>query len=489
MISAFPASLTPAKMYRRYAETPGEIDVELRASAGVAPAALRGVLLRNGPGRVTAHGRAYDHPFDGDGMLHGFYFDGGHVRYRNRWVRTKEFLAEERAGRAIYRNFGTNLPGGTAGNILRTRFKNPANTSVIFHAGRTLALWEGGLPHEVDLGTLETRGRYDFDGVLDRPLGAVDRFLSPETPFAAHTKVDARTGELFGFGLARGVRPKLLVYRVSKEGRMDPPRSVRLESLSYVHDFAMTDRHLVFVMLPMSFDTTKMLLGRATPVASLELRGDEATVVVVPRDGGPVTRFRTPSLFAFHHVNAWDEGDEIVIDSIVMETPPPLAEMHRVFSGDHDYPDPRLTRLRIDPRRAVMRRETVLARPIEFATVRAADVGRPGGIAYALGSAEGLDRGAVWHSMKTSRSPAFTGIARIELATGHAHFADMGHDFPSEPVHVACDGGGVVLVVVYRTKTHRSELRILADDDLRQLAVMPIPQHIPPGLHGCFVSP
>ena len=491
MISSFPPpSLTPARLYERFSGTPREIDADLEVIAGELPRSLAGVLLRNSPGRVTAHGRPYDHPFDGDGMMHGFYLEGGRARYRNRWVKTKEFLEEERAGRALYRNFGTNRPGGRAKNILRTRFKNPANTSVVHHAGRLFALWEGGLPHAMDLQTLRTLGRYDFDGVLSGALGPVDRILSPEAPFGAHPKLDPRTGELVSFGLARGVRPKLYIWSVSSDGVMAPPRAIVLDELAYVHDFAITERFLVFVLLPMAFDTAKMLLGRATAVQSLELRREASTIVVVPRDGGAASLFEAGPLYAFHHVNAYDDGAEIVLESLVMDTPPPIAEMAGVFAGEHPYPDARLTRLRIDPaRRAVTSRETLLERPMEFATVAAEDVSRPTKVLWGVGSAEGADEGAEWHSRKRARSPAFTGIVRVDLAARRSTFLDFGHDFPSEPVHVrTSDGTDLLLTVVYRSKNHRSELHVLDANDLSTRATLAIAQHVPPSFHGCFVE-
>ena len=115
-----------------------ERDDTLRVTEGVLPPALRGVLYRNGPGKMEVFGTRYDHPFDGDGMVTRFSFDGRAVHYRNRFVRTSEYAAEQRAGRMLYRSFGTNLPGGLRRNFLRLRFKNAANTSVVLHGGKLL---------------------------------------------------------------------------------------------------------------------------------------------------------------------------------------------------------------------------------------------------------------------------------------------------------------------------------------------------------------
>lgn len=219
---------------------------------GALPAALNGVLFRNGPGSFERGGTRYGHPFDGDGHIVRLDIGAGGVRFRNRFVRTREFLAEERSGRLRYRAFGTNLPGGLPANLLRMRIKNAANTSVIWHGGRLLALWEGGPPHRLDLHTLATLGPESFDGRLRNPargpLGWLARRLSPLLPFSAHPRLDADTGELINFGLVFGRPNRLLLYRVDRGGRMAEPETYDLPRFSFVHDLAVTRRWLCFLL-------------------------------------------------------------------------------------------------------------------------------------------------------------------------------------------------------------------------------------------------
>ena len=259
--------------YQRSNETVrDELDTTLRVAEGALPTALRGVLFRNGPGKQEVFGTRYDHPFDGDGMITRFAFDGSAVRYRNRFVRTREYVAEESAGRMLFRSFGTNLPGGLRRNLFRLRFKNAANTSVSFHGGKLLALWEGGLPHWLDAETLETRGRYDYSGMLCNRGGLIDRLLAPELPFSAHPKTDVDTGELINFGTLMGARNQLVSYRVRTDGSMRPPQLTPLESLSFVHDFVLTQNYCVYFLPAISFRVAATLLGFATPVGSLRKR-------------------------------------------------------------------------------------------------------------------------------------------------------------------------------------------------------------------------
>ncbi len=104
-------------------------------------------------------------------------------RYRNRYVRTEALAAEQAAGDALWTGINErpdfSHPGGP--------FKDTANTDLVFHAGRLLALWWlGGPCYQVALPSLETVGQYDFNGTLT-------------TGLTAHPKLDPETGELMVF--------------------------------------------------------------------------------------------------------------------------------------------------------------------------------------------------------------------------------------------------------------------------------------------------
>ncbi|MFN7150140.1 MAG: carotenoid oxygenase family protein, partial [Microthrixaceae bacterium] len=183
-----------------------EVDVAHLEIIGDLPHGLRGSFVRNGPNPLFQPVGRY-HMFDGDGMLHGITFDGeGGASYRNRWIRSSGLCAEVELGRAVYPGLGDvmNFPDpalvGDAGPV-----KNPANTHVIRHAGRYLALWEGGLPTEITP-SLDTVGEYDFDGRL---RGAM----------TAHPRLDPRTGEMFFFAYSV-FEPVIRYYVVDASGTL-----------------------------------------------------------------------------------------------------------------------------------------------------------------------------------------------------------------------------------------------------------------------------
>lgn len=130
-----------------YRSQPEEFAYWLENVEGEIPSDLAGTLFRNGPGLLDIHGQTIKHPFDGDGMISSIAFKDGKAYYRNRFVRTEGYVAEQAAGKPLYRGvFGTQKPGGWLANIFDLKLKNIANTHVIYWGDKLLALWEAAAP-------------------------------------------------------------------------------------------------------------------------------------------------------------------------------------------------------------------------------------------------------------------------------------------------------------------------------------------------------
>jgi all-trans-8'-apo-beta-carotenal 15,15'-oxygenase len=447
--------------------------VGLRVVEGEVPREISGAVWRNGPGR---HGRGpdrYGHPFDGDGFIQRLTLEEGRATWTGRWVRTPEFTAEEAADRILFRNFGTNKPGGLLANIGRMRFKNAANTSVVAHAGRLLALWEGGLPTAIDPDTAGTLGRTDYGGALRNRFGWLDAALSPELPFSAHPRVDHATGELWNFGTAYGRQHRLLVHRVDADGHLST-RDLPLDELPFVHDFALTRRWAVFVLPATRFDIPRALLGLSTPVAALRVDHAPGTAWLVPRDGGEPVRIAVPPGFVFHWAHAYDDDDgAVVLDGVEYPGFPDLgAGLDKAFGPDGS---PQLLarpiRLRLDPaqRRAT---HTVLSdHAMEFPSCAAAVGERH---EHFWSTAAPPDR----------RQPFLSALARFTPATGAMVSRELFPHLPGEPLPI---GHGLLCLPVW-TADQTSEIWLVRDDDLSTVARLALPHPVPPPLHGTWVG-
>ena len=205
-----------------------------------------------------------------------------------------------------YRSFGTNLPGGFLKNAFKTTFKNASNTSVIWHGGKLLSLWEGGLPHEIDPATLNTISRFDYAGALQNSFSWLDRQIFPELAFSAHPKVHPHTGDLYNFGTVPGLKQRLVQYKVNAKGEMIDLDAVVMPGVVFTHDFILTaSGKRIYFFTPVKFRLLPMFLGISPPVASMDVRKDSPIDILVLDENNKQVKFKTDFGFIFHFVNGF----------------------------------------------------------------------------------------------------------------------------------------------------------------------------------------
>ena len=284
---------------RGYAPQRAEFDVADLRIEGRWPPGLAGVFYRIGP-NPQFEPRAPYNPLMGDGMVHAFRVEGGRVSYRNRWVRTGRWLRENAAGRALFGTLG--MPGGDDPEAGPRPVDGVANTNLVWHGGRLLALEEGARPIEIDPDTLETRGPWTFDGALPRNM-------------TAHPKVDPKTGAMLFFAnIPRGrLTGELALYEADAAGQIVASHVVQGPYPALVHDFAITGRFVVLGVFPVTLSIERAQRGQ--PVIAFE-PDRPSEILIMPRGGGPgdVRRFEGPPCMAWHVMNAFDDGDRIVLD-------------------------------------------------------------------------------------------------------------------------------------------------------------------------------
>ncbi|MEL6371250.1 MAG: carotenoid oxygenase family protein [Pseudomonadota bacterium] len=263
---------------------------------GEVPRDLNGAYFRNGPNpRVEPKGM--HHWFDGDGMLHGIWFDDGNVRYANRYIQSQDFKAEA-AGQLI-------RPGifeqAAVHQERRTVYKDTGNTDVVYHGGQLLALWYvSGQPVAVDPHTLQTIKTETFGGKLPNNV-------------SAHSKVDPRTGELVFFDYAL-YEPKMWFGSVSKDSELTYFQAVDLPGPRLPHDMGLTENYVVLHDLPVVFTEA----GIRNRMWQIEVADQPTRFGVVPRKGGDAKWFEFPTCYIYHVINTWEEGDEVVMAACKM---------------------------------------------------------------------------------------------------------------------------------------------------------------------------
>lgn len=318
--------------------TPFRVECDLRDCEveGKVPREINGTFYRVGPDFQYPSRAPNNIPFDGEGHVSLFRIADGRVHFKSRFVRTQRFKVQAAAGRSLfgmYRNPLTDDPA-VAGVSRGT-----ANTHVVHHNGRLLALKEDSPPVLLDPDTLETiDDYYTFEGQLKSPT------------FTAHPKFDAQTGEMIGFGYEAGgfASDDVSVFALNRDGMLTWDCWIKVPYASLIHDFAVTQRHVALLVMPMAVNMD--LIRRGGPHFAWDV--SLPTWLGVMRRGGDgrdIRWFKGPPRCAMHVMGAFCDGDRLHIDMQMSLTNP-----FPFFPDLHGEPfDPvaacgRLTRLSID---------------------------------------------------------------------------------------------------------------------------------------------
>jgi len=445
-----------------------ECDAPALKISGELPRELNGTLYRNGPNPQFNSPGA--HWFVGDGMLHAFHLEEGRASYRNRWIRTPKWQAEHDAGRALFGGFGRKLPDAPAST---TADGGVANTNIIFHAGRLLALEEAHLPTEIEPGSLSTRGYCNYGS---RIAG----------PFTAHPKIDPVKGEMvfFGYNAAGPLTPTLSYGTISAGGAVTRFGRFEAPYASMVHDFIVTQNHMLFPILPITGSMARAMKGQP-PYAWEPDKG--AYVGVMKRNGADsdVKWFRAESCYVFHVMNAWEDGDRIIADVMQFEEAP-------LFPHTDGRPtDPaksraRLTRWTFD---LAGQTDRFSQTPLDDLT---------GEFPRVDDRRAGLKSGHGWYACANPEQASewLSGIAHVD---GHGARAGRYHlpagDTISEPVFVArgpdaAEADGWLLAVVWRARENRSDLAVFNATAIAAgpVALVHLEHRVPDGFHGNWVG-
>ena len=404
---------------------------------GQIPESLQGTLLRNGANPQSGESA---HWFLGNGMLHGVRIEAGQAKwYRNRYVKTPLYLK----------------PDGDVMDGLGDMTMSAANTNVIQHAGKIMALEEGHWPFVVS-NELETVGPNNYGGKLE---GAM----------TAHPKICPETGELLAFSY--GMTPPYLTYlRASASGELLQTEQIEVPGATMIHDFNVTRNFVIFMDLPAVWNFE----GMAT--TGLPILWDEsygARLGVMPRNGGnaDVVWYEIDPCYVFHPLNAYENGDKIVIDVCRMDDTmkPGSSAPPMLYRWTIDQASGRVTETQLDDR------------VVDFPRVADAVVGLKHQFGYCAAFA--------------GSAPYGEGLIKYDLEAGTSEYRHLDGGQASEAVFVkdptaGGEDGGFLLSYVYQPEIDQSEVLILNAQDMlgEPVARIQIPARVPAGFHGNWIG-
>ncbi|MFT5578015.1 MAG: carotenoid cleavage dioxygenase-like enzyme [Paraglaciecola psychrophila] len=441
-----------------------ECDIDDVVVRGEIPSDLNISYFRNGPDPQFAP-RGQHHWFGGDGMVHGFHIQNGKVRYRNRWARTQKWQLERDAGKSLFSAFN---PMDCDPSVAGMQTDGTANTNIVWHGNKLMALEEGHAPFELDPNTLESKGGWNFDG------GYGDRMT-------AHPKIDPKTGEMlfFGYMVGEPLGNGMSYQVVDKHGQLTRSDHFEAPIASMVHDFITTDEHVIFPIFPLTGSLDRAMTGG--PAFAWE--PDKGSHIGVLRRGDSIDKIRWYAIdpcYVFHALNACTRGDKIIAHMMQFEEAPlfPHADGSR---GDPKKANARLCEWTIDlaPGGGISRRylDDITG---EFPRLDERFTG--------------LENRHGYYAASTTNDggKGFDAIAHVDLLLDRRSLFELpSGDTTGEPIFVpksltAAEGEGYLLSVVSRAGENRSDLLVFDATDIAAgpLAAAELPHRVPHGFHG-----
>lgn len=441
---------------------------------GTIPAWLDGTLVRNGPAKFEVGTQRYKHWFDGLAMLHKFSFQGQHVNYANCFLHSQSFQEATASGTISRSEFATDPCRTLFGRVLSIffpRFTDNACVNVDMLARRCVALTEAPLPIVFDPETLRTLGPLTDNEKLQGQIST------------AHPHVDFRRGSSFFYRIELARKSRYHLFDLpARSGRpVRPVGSVSIDEPAYIHSFGMSERYAILVECPLVTTPLKQMLRGRPYIENYVWKPERGTHfwVLSKDDGQLIGHFEAEPFFAFHHVNAFEQGNELIVDLVTY----PDAAIIEAFYLDKlrnrsEISTGRLRRYRLNPTNRAVDGEWLSNESLEFPRINYQTLNtRP--YRYVYGTGNRLPGN--FHDQ----------LVKIDVEDGApTTWAEEGC-YPGEPVFVPSpdrskEDRGIILSVVLDAKKETSFLLVLDAESFEERARAEVLHHIPFGLHGHY---
>jgi all-trans-8'-apo-beta-carotenal 15,15'-oxygenase len=477
--SEFAAAAARDPRLTPYRSIAADLNSEALTIEGKLPAELRGRFYRNGPAIFERGNERYQHWFDGDGMVQQFTFTGSAVAHRGRLVRTAKFKAEQAAGRFLVPAFGTGIKPEI--RVTGPDSMNTANTNVIEHAGRLLALWEGGSAYALDPVSLDTQG----------PVTWQDSWA--QMPFSAHPKLDPQ-GNLWNFGSAGNA---FFTYQIDAGGKLVKAQMAKLPidrktASGMSHDMAITERYIIVPIPPVTLHFDLMAQGKTGSDVMRIHKSEPLRIWVAAKDDiSKAVIFEMPHEMVFHVGNAYERvganGAEIVLNYVGSRDNNFLAGAAvAIMRGEHvpsGEARMRTATLNLSTGRALVSTYEELTE--EFPRLDPRFIG---------GNAQFVVTPVSWLASATVTS--FHGLQVRDVRSGKTTRFDYGVDFAVEEHIVVPRPGstreldGWIMGSAFDTKSQRTCVSVFdaANVNNGPIARAWLPYWLPLGFHGNFTA-
>lgn len=448
---------------------------------GMMPSWLQGALVRNGPAKFEVGAQKYRHWFDGLGMLHRFAFQDGKVSYANKFLQSPDYREAQEQGRITHAGFATDPCRNIFARFFHLFSPDPGalngNVNLTQVADAYIAMTETPLPIQFDPQTLATVGVFDYGG--DKMAGQIT---------TAHPHYDFGQQQLVNYIIEMGRKSYYHVYAIP-QGQSQRQRlaSIPVQEPAYMHSFGMTDNWVILAEFPLVVNPLRLAFRLKPYIENYRWEPQRGVnFTLVHKRDGSIKRWQAAAFFAFHHINAFEEGDDVVVDLCALPDHSTIAAFYLdQMRAGAPIPPAQFRRYRLAAGRSTADYEVLSDANIELPRTNYAQAnGRA--YHYAYGVSNRPDRPDDFHNQ----------LVKVDVQARTTQVWRQDDCYVGEPVFVAApslahgDGQaedtGVVLSVVLNAAQGTSFLLVLDAQNFAEVARAEVAHHIPFGFHGQF---
>jgi beta,beta-carotene 9',10'-dioxygenase len=460
-----------------FGKTERELEIDNLPVQGKMPEWLEGSFIRNGPGTFEVGEQKYRHWFDGLAMLHKFSFKEGKVSYRNKFLECKAYNEAMETGKIAYSEYATDPCRSLFHRVTAVfdqKITDSAKVNISKITDHYLALSETSHQIEVDPHSLKSLGEYNYETKYKQHITTV------------HPTYDFSTGEVFQLITRFSRLSHYRMIRIKPDGKKEVVGEIPVTYPAYLHSFGMSRNYLILAEFPLVVYPLKLLFQLKPFIENFKWKPRQGTTFwIMDRYNGKIAgKYITDSFFAFHHVNAFEKGNELILDIDAYPDASIIDSFYinRLRDENLELPFGLLKRYRIDLSGSGKIKEEILSDEcIEMPRFDYEKLNMNADYQYVYGL--GVN--------KNHRKGFFNQLIKIDIKSQKSKtwFAD--HQYPSEPVFIAKPGStreddGVVVTIVLDAEKGFSYLLVLDAGSFEEIGRAVVEQPILIGYHGTY---
>jgi len=446
-------------------------DLEVK---GNVPEWLEGSLIRNGPGLVQVD-KPMRHWFDGLAMLHKFAIKAGKVAYKSKFIDCEAFRATKQSGKITYSDFATDPCRSLFGKVQTVFDSNPRITdSAKVNIGKvgekTMALGEPLMQIQIDPDTLDSLGVFNYN----------------KNPRSRMTTAHPHTEGKSAYNLVVEYGPINYYSIYSMEPTVEKIASIPVREPGYIHSFGMSKRYFIIAEFPLVVQSLKFVFRLKPFIENFKWKpGNGSRFLIIDRATGKlVSKMRTEAFFSFHHVNAFEVDEELIVDLATYEDAEIVDSYYknRLSDNDQKLPYGRIERFTLDLKNTKVKSRRIISNEcIELPHFDYQNYNTRPDYKYVYGCGINEDHQEGFYNQ----------LVKIDLHTGEHSTWYGENNYPGEPIFVPhpdrkTEDDGVLLSVVLDADQQHSYMLILDAKNLEEQARAKLPHSVLFGYHGTF---